>query len=394
MKKLLFATSLLFTFLGTQAQDYLSGKLVDKQSVQKEILYDRTQNDISLNVYQTVYKIANLDKKLLYSVTLTHDRIKGILFIGIKPQDGEATGRTVSYDRTQCGLIFSDATAMDSSFNVGSDYTHLFSFTDTIRTYPVLHKLKTNDKNELILDPLTKLRIRKHKELIKNVVLPEQQNAFNQHLFKLRDSLYAQHFLFNELVSEQRQQIEEDITILMKDKQVEQDVKRYEGEKRFGNPHGKGLMVLNGNIYDGNFAEGKFVSGNAILHSAEDEYCGQFKNDSKAGTGWLKYPNGSYFLGTFADNKFINGVALQKGKDGEIYFGGYNGKRNSYGELQNSNGGKYAGEFLNDRLVRGYAKEVDPFGYYTYARIEKGNKIPVDAKTAEEFFGLTLSAAK
>jgi len=393
MKQFLFVTVFLIRFGSAQAQDYLSGKLVDKISGQKEILYDRTQNDISLNIYQTVYKITDENKTPIYSVTLTHDRIKGIMFFSIKKQNGTPTGSMVTYERTQSGLIFSDAASIDTSFNLSSDYTHLFSFTDTLRTYPVLHRIKYNNE-ELLLDPLTKLRIRKHNEIIKKITAKNSPSTFNQVLVKKRDSLYAQNFLFTELVSEIRQQIEEDINSLMSDKQVEKDVKRYEGEKRFGKPHGKGLQVLNGNIYDGNFKEGSFFDGNVVFKNDEAEYCGQFENDSKNGTGWLKYKNGSYLLGNFANNELKNGVALQKNKDGEKYFGGYNGKRNGYGELQNNSGGKYAGEFSDGRLVRGYAKEVDPFGYYTYSRIEKGIKNTVDAKTAEEFFGLTLSAGK
>ncbi len=391
MRKVLFVIFLQLTFLVTQAQDYLSGKLIDKQTGTKEILYDRTQNDISTNTFQTIYKVIDLNKKMLYTVTLTHNRTKALLLISIKPQGGEPIGSSVSYDKTQCGLIFSDASGMDTAFNITSGYTHLFSFTDTMRTYPVLHKLKTYDKKDLVLDPLTKIRIRKHNETIKNIVLP--QTAFNQQLFKLRDSLYARHYRLNENVSRIRKQIEADVNELMHDKKVERDVKRYEGEKRFGNPHGKGLLVLNGNIFDGNFLEGKFVTGVALLKTDSNEYCGEYTGSVKNGTGWLKFNGDSYIVGVFTANKLSTGITLLK-NNGDIYFGGYNGKRNGYGELQNSNGGKYAGEFFDDRLIRGYAKEVDPFGYYTYSRIEKGIKTPVDAKTAEEFFGLTLSAGK
>jgi hypothetical protein len=276
---------------------------------------------------------------------------------------------------------------MDASFVISGDYTHLFSFTDTLRTYPVLHQLKTGDKKELVLDPLSKLRIRKHKEIMKRI---SSLNPFNQNLFNQRDSLYAQHSRFTESVTELRSQIEKNISLLMKDKQVEQDVKRYEGEKRGGKPEGKGLQVLNGSIYSGSFEQGKFISGNVVLKNEGTEYYGQFANSNKNGTGWLKYANGSYLLGIFKNNELFTGVALQKGSDGEIYFGGYNGKRNGYGELQN-NSGKYVGIFSNGRLIKGYTKEIDPFGYYTYSIIEGGAKNAIEAKTVEAFFGLMLS---
>jgi hypothetical protein len=388
MKKFLFLLCILVS-LNSQAQDYLSGKLVDKTGKEKEIFYDRTQNDITVGVYQTIYKVTDADKKPIYSVTLTHNRNKAVLFISIKPTNANPTARTVTYDKKESGLIFSDASTVDASFNLSNDYTHLFSFTDTMRNYPVLHKLKTTDGKEVHLDPLTKLRIRKHREEMKRIAALD---PFNEDLFNLRDSLYAKHFLYTEQTSQLRKQIETSISTLMKDKQVEQDVKRYAGEKRSGKPNGNGLQVINGNIYSGKFEDGKFITGNVVLQNNGDEYCGQFKDNGKSGIGWLKYKNDSYLLGVFANNELSTGIALQKSKSGETYFGGYNGKRTGYGELQNNTGGKYAGEFSNDRLVKGYAKEVDQFGYYTYSVIERGVKTTIDAKTVEAFFGLTLSS--
>jgi|ERR1043165_464527 hypothetical protein len=386
---------LLFLIAGKilSAQDYLSGKLTDK-TASKEILYDRTQNDISFNIFQTIYKVTDLQKKNLFTVTLTNNRSSGNITVGIRTGKSETTGKTISYSRTEDGLILSDRGNLDTAFNLSVGYNYLVSFVDTQRTYPVLHKLKTADNKNLLLDPLSKIRLKKNVEVVVRILANLHRNLFNEELITLRDSLYKRQLRYNEAIETIRKKIEEDIKTLLKNKRINADEKRYVGEKRFGGPHGKGLLVLNGNIYDGLFKEAKFVSGNALFHIGDNEYCGEYAKELKNGTGSLKYDNGSYTVGIFVDDVLREGVSLQKEKNGEVYFGGYNGKRNGYGELQNANGGKYAGVFANGRLIKGYAKEVDPFGYYTYSRIENGIKSAIDAKAAEDFFGLALSSEK
>lgn len=391
MYKLFLAICLLSTF-SAGAQDYLTGRLINKYG-ECEILYDRTQNDISATVFQTVYKVTSKSKKPLYSLIVTHDKNKSALMFTIKPADDASSGRTVYYDPAHCGLVFNDKNALDTVFSLATNYGHLVSFTDTGRTYPVLHKLKTYDNVQMILDPLTKLRIKKHAEAVRAIALPNSGSLFTSHLYNLRDSLYARNLFYHEAVNTIQKSIESDVAALMADKKVEKDVKRYAGEKRFGEPHGKGLLVLNGNIYSGVFKDGKFISGNVVLKTADFEYCGQYSNNTMNGTGWIRYKSGSYQLGEFFNGLLATGVTLQKEANNEVYFGGYSGNRQGYGELQNSQG-KYAGRFVNGRLTKGYCKEVDPFGYYTYAQIENGIKAPVDPKAAEEFFGLALSAER
>ncbi|HLP49333.1 MAG TPA: hypothetical protein VK154_00470 [Chitinophagales bacterium] len=385
-------TLCLLACLHADAQDYLSGRLTNKYG-ECEILYDRTQNDISATVYQTVYKVASKSKKPLYTLIVTHDKTRSALLFTIKPADEASSGRTVYYDPEHCGLVFNDKNALDTVFSIANNYGHLVSFTDTSRTYPVLHKLRTYDNVQIVLDPLTKLRTKKHAEVVRAIARPGQESAFTAQLYTLRDSLYARNLFYHDAVNMIQKSIETDVAALMADKKVEKDIKRYEGEKRFGEPHGKGLLVLNGNIYSGVFKEGKFFSGNVVLKTADYEYCGQYSNGAMNGTGWIRYKSGSYQLGVFTNGVLATGVTLQKETNNEVYFGGYNGSRQGYGELQNSQG-KYAGRFANGRLAKGYCKEVDPFGYYTYAQIENGIKAPVDPKTAEEFFGLALSAER
>lgn len=393
MNKLLLLVFVCATLAAT-AQDYLTGKMLDRNTNEREILFDRTQNDITDGVFQTVYKIKSRDKKPLYTIQLTHDRNHHSIMFTIRPENDAVSGRTVNYDPAHCALIFNDKNALDTSFNLSNNYAHLVSFTDTQRTFPVLHKLRTYDNVQLILDPLSKLRIRKHNEVAMAILNSfNQESVFNRSLYKLRDSLYSRSMVLHDAADDIHRSIEADVTTLMADKQVEKDVKRYEGEKRNGKANGKGLLVLNNNIYSGLFKDDKFVEGNVVIKGNGFEYCGQYSNNAYNGMGWIKYDNEGYQLGTFANGELVDGVVLQKNTPGEVYFGSYINGRSGYGEYQTKQG-KYVGKFSAGRLVKGYCKETDPFGYYSYARLDGGTKTTIEAKEAEEFFGLSLSSAK
>jgi hypothetical protein len=185
--------------------------------------------------------------------------------------------------------------------------------------------------------------------------------------------------------------MEFDIAQLFDSKKVFEDETKYEGERKGGKPDGKGLLAVNGNLYDGVFKAGKFLQGKVALKTNNYDYYGEYSNDTLNGTGWMKYRNGSFLLGIFTKGILQQGVLLER-NNGEIYYGnGTNNQRNGYGELQGSNGGKYYGDFLNGRLVRGYAKETDQFGYSIYSRIENGTKTAVESSVCEEFFNLISS---
>lgn len=375
-------------------QDYFSGKMMDARGAKKEIFYDRTLNDISFSIFQTVYKVTDAAKRPIFTITLSHDRTKGIVLLSIKPQNSTPYGRALSYDKTYCGLIFNDHNTLDTAFNINDDYEQLLSFTDTGRTYPILHKLNTKNNIGLILDPLSKLRIRQHNKIVDALPYLDDEASFNSELTAMRNALYIRKTLLHDSVDAIHSLIDDNVAQYMKDRKVEKDKKRYEGAKRFGAAYGAGMLAVNENIYDGEFKDGKFASGNVFLKNDRYEYCGQFKNDTFNGLGWIKYANGSYLLGHFANGTLVDGIALQKEKDGEIYFGGYTGTRQGFGEFQNAAGGKYTGQFAFGRLVKGYAKEIDPFGYYTYSTFDAGTKTAIDPKTAEEFFGLSLTEGK
>lgn len=408
MKKIFLIVQSFLLLLSLSAQDYLTGKISDENSGEKQIFYDRTQNVIQKNILQSVYKVFDRNKNLLYSVYLTNDRIKSSLLVSIKPVGGLSSASNVQYERSKSGLIFSNRSNLDTSFNLSESFNYLLSFADTIRDYPVLHKLKMPDGKEVILDPISKLRLRKHKELVKYVLQNDPQfrkqqenleanrakekELFQKHLLRLRDSLYSRSALFAQRVAKIRAGIESDIALLFKTKKVYEDARRYEGDKKKGEADGNGLFMSNGNYYDGFFREGKFVSGSVIIQYDAYEYCGDYSFDSLNGVGWIKYKNESYQLGIFKEGALYDGVAHSISKTGEVFLGIIkNGLRTGYGELYNTKGEMYYGEFLNGRLIKGYSKDVDPFGFFIYSKIENGIKTPVETKEGEEFFNPLIS---
>ena len=423
MKKILLFASLFFAGIHfLPAQDYLTGKMTDNGSTPGTIYYDRTQYLVSSTIHQTQYKVVDADKKSLYTIFITHDQQKATITISTSVSGSDTKGTSIAYDNQKCGLIFSDAGNLDTVYPANKTYAYLLSFTDTTRDYPILHKLKTGDQKQIDLDPLTRLRVKKHNELVKkfypaaqparqvkderviqakpadNLAKIEQitkessvtysllNDTFNAQLFVLRDSLYARNNQYIEAITHMRNEVEYDISMLMKDAHVYTDEGRYGGEERNGIPQGKGLLVLNGNIYDGNFNSGNFITGKAVIKTKATVYYGESRRDSMSGKGWLKFTNGSFLLGEFVANKLKNGISLSK-ENGEVFFGSFvNNQRTGYGELRNNHGDSYYGEFLNGRLVKGYSKEVDQFGYSTYSRIESGRKATVPAQLAEAFF--------
>ncbi|MBL0310545.1 MAG: hypothetical protein IPP77_12990 [Bacteroidetes bacterium] len=403
-----FAVILLFSILSIGAeQNFLTGKISDGKSAPQEIYYDRTQYNIGSGILMSVYKVLDKNKKLLYTFSLTHDQGKRILFISEKNGDNTPKAQTVKYDPARAGLIFSDVGNMDTVFNLSKHYNYLISFTDTSRDYPILNKIKTEDGREVILDPLSKLRIRKHKELVKKIMpaqsasiiesvqLDEEGNQkieqFHALLKQSKDTFYAHNAYYSATVGRLRSQLETNISTLLKGRKVSEETTKYVGARKRGSPEGIGLFISNGNYYDGNFLEGRFISGTVILKNEAYEYCGGYNEGKKSGIGWLKYQNGNFDLGIFANDVLMNGASLDNNKNGEIFFGSYlEGQRTGYGELRIKNGSKYSGEFTNGRLTSGYTKEVDPFGFISYSRVDKGLKTPVDSTVTEKLFNTLL----
>lgn len=88
------------------AQDYLTGKLVDPAHGERRILYDRTQYAMGLSVYKTVYKVMDPNKTTLYNITLTHDGLKGVIYLTVKEGNAAAKAKTIAYNKKSSGLIF------------------------------------------------------------------------------------------------------------------------------------------------------------------------------------------------------------------------------------------------------------------------------------------------
>ena len=159
-------------------------------------------------------------------------------------------------------------------------------------------------KKELELDPLSKLRIKKHNELVRkfypqpsisklpvdagkpsdNFANAEQiakessltysliNDGFNSQLFTLRDSLYAKNSHYIEIINKMRDEIEYEISMYMKNARVYSDEERYGGDEKNGMPQGKGILVSHGNIYDGTFINGSFLFGKAIIKTKTSTY--------------------------------------------------------------------------------------------------------------------------
>lgn len=389
-----------FLLLGAD-QQLMTGKMSRHQAPATDVLYDRTQYGISNGVYMSVYKVFDKKKALLYTFSITHDRNKPLFFISSKHSDGTSKAITVKYEKAKCGLIYSNSGNMDTVFPAGRKYTYLISFTDTAREYPVLHKITTENGQEFTLDPLSKLRIRKHREAIQHLHANKDRSTtplsdenqkkdlelFHARLYEEKDSFHSRNSYYSAAVGRMRSHIDKNVAEMLKGKKLSEESVRYWGEKKRGHPDGLGLYVTNGNYYDGNFKEGKFISGTVILKNEAYEYCGGFNAGKKNGIGWLRYKNGNFDLGVFRDDALMNGARLDNSTAGETFFGNYReGQRSGYGELRYQTGARYCGEFANGNLVRGYTKEVDPFGFTTYSRIDNGLKMPADSVSSENFF--------
>ncbi len=83
----------------------------------------------------------------------------------------------------------------------------------------------------------------------------------------------------------------------------------YEGEVRFGKPHGQGKMTFaDGGQYVGDFKSGKFHgSGNRVWPDG-DIYRGQWKDGQYHGKGKFSRPDGSSSEGTWKNGSFQDGV--------------------------------------------------------------------------------------
>lgn len=387
------------------AQDYLKGSLQIDAATPQPILYDRTQLAAQKGSFKSVYKVLNNRKDLLYQLTLAHDKPRAFLTITVKPVSANPRTLTFKYNPKEVGLIMCDTNNLDTMFTMAKRCMFLISFTDTLREYPVLHKIKASDKIEIMLDPLTALRIKKHNELFRTVVLKDaalrkrfnelqrkaddENTSLKDYLLPLRDSILQQSTaLLDSLLLLRAELMQDSINAFSDKKNATTDMK-YKGERKKGEPDGQGLMAKDGNIYKGQFRAGQFIAGVQLIRTAGFEYCGQFANLDWHGTGYLLYADSSYQAGTFVHGKLTDGFSNRKEKTGEFYYGEIKNKQPAgYGEMITKAGDRYCGVFANGRLVKGFVKQASRTGDFGNYKMEGFRQVFVSPWVTDEFFGL------
>jgi hypothetical protein len=304
----------LFTTVSLQAQDFMTGKMDVTGGSPVDVLYDRTQYAVNASLFKSVYKIMDSKKTVLYTVSLTHDQVKATIVIYLRPEGGTSRTFTIPYEPEKDGLIIDDLAKLDTVFSMSKSYGYLLSFTDADRDYPILHKIRMDDANELELDPLSKLRLKRHipmvrsimesnaaapKEVVHDIPMAKagindaikvaeekrsrdvyQNDNFGTYLFTERDSLYARSLAFNKAVTKMVKGLQTDSISSFKGKHPGKDGLKYKGKKKKGKPDGKGILIVSDNIYEGIFKKGVFVSGKVVIRSEWYEYYGEYSKDT------------------------------------------------------------------------------------------------------------------
>ncbi len=82
----------------------------------------------------------------------------------------------------------------------------------------------------------------------------------------------------------------------------------YEGETRFGKPHGEGKMIFaNGGNYEGQFKGGKFHGTGIRIWVDGERYEGQWQNGNRHGQGCYTNPDGASWDGEWKKDEFVAG---------------------------------------------------------------------------------------
>lgn len=402
MKKLLL---ILFSvpWFGAGAQDLLKGKMYNANSEPSIVLYDRTQLPVVKEVYHTIYKIYNANKKPMCQVTVKNDRLARQFYITVRPENAASFGSTTKYDPNISGLIFSNEAKPDTGFSMQNHYAFLFSCADSTLDYMVLHKFILNENQELELDPLSKNRIKKHNEMMLRhleqhpylrKIMMGKEEEFYQQLLQLRDTMRAKEQKYRNTVNAINTDLHKQATEKFGKKLSSNKGELYDGDKRKGKPDGKGILVSNGNIYSGVFSEGKLIKGTAKIKSSEFEYTGCYSNDTFNGTGLISFRNGNYYLGNLLNGTVADGIGFLKTDTGETFYGTItNGERSGYAQIELSNADKSAGEYSKGKLVKGYTKETDEYSNTDYYKTEDGKETDMKPLAAEKYLGSLLGAA-
>lgn len=180
---------------------------------------------------------------------------------------------------------------------------------------------------------------------------------------------------------------------------IDKENQVYIGEFADGKPDGSGTQYYNdGDYYVGEYADG-IRHGTGVYYYKDNGkeknwYCGEWAGGERNGECRLNtYNNGSFYTGNFIDGRFdgigsrhyANGVYFGEWKDnsrtgtgvfshmdGSCYFGEYkDGRKSGYGVMYYIDGSRYEGEWQDDKK-NGVGTEYDADGNKKYGTWEEG----------------------
>jgi len=151
---------------------------------------------------------------------------------------------------------------------------------------------------------------------------------------------------------------------------------RYEGEFRKDFFHGKGrLERLNGDVLEGNFANGKLHGfGKAIFGKEMGSYEGEWRFGRFHGNGLRVFSGGSRYEGKFRLGRMHGNGILSK-ENGDVFIGEMSdGERHGRGSLAKSNGDRLEGTFVRGNL-QGRGKIIYRDGGWFEGEIPAGHGV-------------------
>lgn len=448
MYKNLLLSALLLSSICLTAQNYYQGRFITASSSTKNIWYTVDESNAG-NFYMAIFKIYDSNKKnILAEVNLVNNVSTDELSWTCK-QNGKQVSQVLQYNAQTGGLFYTNSPFLDKQIDTtaatNDEYEHIFSFRDTARTTPTLHKVTLPDGSIVLLDRISVARLERHRSVMAmgaqamaaareelqkrkdaELVAAEQkriedsvltaainvqkkitEDSLNQlsfsrlliakaHIFYAHwDSLYKETERIKGKIQAQY--------VLQMDNMHETTIEGeyYAGGRYRRRKEGSGILVVhhpvtlsNGNrlteqsSYVGSFSNDAFTKGDVIQQLQSQTYVGQFDNGVKSGLGYHRFSSGNYHLGVFVTDVFTAGIShWYTPENSEYYFGEFSGvKRVGYGELELRQKNKYIGEFENSVITNGFGQEIDDFGNVTYWKFENGVKIIVNAGVAEPYF--------
>ncbi len=124
------------------------------------------------------------------------------------------------------------------------------------------------------------------------------------------------------------------------------DGSAYEGEFKYGEPHGWGTFTwLDGAVYIGEFKDGLRAGHGQQTFGNGDTYAGEWKLGYMHGKGVYDWVDASKYVGTFVKGK-MEGKGILTLPNGESYDGAWkNGLADGHGEFSKVDGSKHLGKY-------------------------------------------------